>query len=120
MKKKIGTVSMDKTLLNGKCSTPIWTSIFTYNNSILTTVYFTTDKSPRFTNWYKELGELGFKIIVKGSWRFGYYYKIIITKPIKEMQKIIDILNKINYKDLVFNFEYTIEEIYRKFVLDSI
>ena len=110
MKKKIG----DK--YEGSLSTPIWAQIYNYKDTIFMTIFFTRQTSPRCTDWFKDIEDMGFKIISKGNYQYGYYYKILISKPIDKMQKVLNKLNKSND----FEFKYSVEDMYSKYVLDKL
>jgi len=112
MDKKIGDFCVD-----GKDVTPVWASIYTYEGITYMSMFFTRGSSPRYDEWYKSLEPLGFKLITKGGFRYGYYYKVIISKKIDNMQDTIDKLKEWKESNRSFNFKYSVEEMYNKFVL---
>jgi len=114
MKKKIGEVVL------GNYNTPLWGSIFNHRDDMLMTIYFTKDSSPRYHDWYKKLDKIGFRIIQKGSWRYGYYYKILATESLEDMQKILDKLEKIKSDDVTFDIKKSVRELYNRIVLEKI
>ena len=96
-------------------TTPIWASIHTYKDVTYMTLFFTRTNSPRDEDWYKDIEHLGFNILEKGGFRYGYYYKILISRPVDEMQEVLDTLEGNEFK-----FKYNVEEMYLKFVSEKL
>jgi len=124
MKKKIGKKNIIGD--NGTSEdTPLWISFFEYNDTLFASIYFTESNSPRNKNWFTPLSDIGFKIISKGNYRYGYYYKIICSKPLDKIQPVLDKLKEFNEIDLdgdenSFEIDYTIEEIYNKYISEKL
>jgi len=114
MKKRIGTK------ITGQFETPLWITFYEYNDKIFASIYFTRQISPRYDDWFKDLQNFGFKIIPKGSYRYGYYYKIIASRPADTMQKLINELKVWEYDNNSFDIRNTVDGIFNKMVVEMI
>jgi hypothetical protein len=94
----------------------VWLSVFSYKDVNMCSIFFTSKTEPYNKDWYGLLTELGFKCLMKGSYQYDFYYKIIITKPIDKMQPILDKLEKEN----LAKFNYSVKKITNKIVSELI
>jgi len=119
MKKKLGEKLVDN------YSTPLWIQFHEFKDTMYASIYFTHSSSPRGDLWYSNIQPLGFKIISKGNWRYGYYYKVILTCEAENLQEK---LNKLSEWKFVtgdgvthsFNIKFTAEEIYTRMVMEKL
>lgn len=111
MKKMIGSFE----------DTPLWITFHEYEDKQYASIFFTQQNSPRYDTWYKSLiKDLNFKIIEKGSYRYGFYYKVLCSYPLSKMNHVFKKLKEKKFEGKYFTINTTFDEIYSRTMLEKL
>ena len=100
-KKRIGMLTITSDVGHDS-ERPIWATIWNSDDATCITIFFIQEDYPNDKAWFRSLLRSiktgTWRIIMKGTYRYGYYYKIVGTTVVENGNKLFDELDGWTFK----------------------